>query len=44
MQSSDHHCWKRGHGLNGVSTINLVPFTQAEMDEYNATIDGDYKL
>lgn len=33
-----------GHGLNGVSTINLVPFTQAEMDEYNATIDGDYKL
>ena len=33
-----------GHGLNGVSTINLVPFTQAEMDEYNATVDGDYKL
>lgn len=33
-----------GHGLSGTSTINLIPFTQVEMDEYNQSIDGNYKL
>ena len=33
-----------GHGLNGVTTIDFIPFTQTEMDEYNASVGGDYKL
>ena len=28
-----------GHGLNGVSTINLVPFTQAEMAPGSSWMD-----
>lgn len=33
-----------GHGLEGRSIVSFVPFTQAELDAYNSSIGGEYKL
>ncbi len=33
-----------GHGLTGNAMVELVAFTQEEMDAYNESVEGNYKL